>query len=127
MSTHPRLRVLYEVYEKRLLIDGIAGLPLLDRDTNLERARASARAWGGLVVRAECRVLRERHPMLREIITFSVVYVAPPARQRGPDPTAGLTLRQLKGKLQVHGRTPRSRFDRRKPKSPPPDEPIDPD
>lgn len=117
--------VLYEVYEKRLLLDGLAGLPLLDRETSLKRARASARAWGGVVVRVEANVHRPR-PMVRTILAFRVVYVAPPARQRGPDPTAGLTLRQLKGKLQVHGRAPVSRFDRRKPKPPPPDEPVDP-
>jgi hypothetical protein len=113
------ITVLYEVYEKRLLLDGIAGLPVLDRDTNLKRARVSARAWGGLVVRAECRIHRQRHPMLRDILAWTIVYVAPPARKPPPDPTGGLTLRALKGKLQRHGRAPTSRFDRRKPKNPP--------
>lgn len=114
-----RPTILYEVYERRLLVDGLAGLPLLDRDTNLKRAKASARAWGGVVVRAECRVLRRKHPMVREILAWTLAYVAPPRREPRPDPVKGLTLRRLKGQIQRHGRTPRSRFDRRRPPKPP--------
>lgn len=113
-----RPAVLYEVYEKRLLLDGLAGLPVLDRDTNLKRAKASARAWGGVVVRAECVIRRRKHPMVREILAWTLVYVAPARPERRPDPTGGLTLRRLKGKLQRHGRAPTSRFDRRRPKPP---------
>jgi hypothetical protein len=110
--------ILYEVYDKRLLHQPHLGdLPVLDRDTNVKRARASARAWGGVVVRAECRVLRTRHPMVREILAWTLVYVAPPKRlPQGP--VGGVTLRALRGKFHLHGRM-RSRFDQRKPKPPP--------
>jgi hypothetical protein len=106
-----KLTILYEEYDRRVLIDGMDGLPLLDRDTNNQKARTSARQWGGVVIKIECRIITWR-PMNREIVRQSTYYIAPD-RTDPPDPFNDMTWRDLHRKLGSLGR-PRSRFDQRK-------------
>jgi hypothetical protein len=108
MTNDEQLTTLYEVYERRSELEGIDGLPLLDRTTNMHAAERTAREWGGVVFRLECRIITWR-PMQREVVRMKIVYRSP---QRGtfPDPTAGLTLRDLRGKLGKHGGA-RTRYD----------------
>lgn len=94
---------LYEVYSKRALHEPIAGLIVLDRDRSLKKAKISARAWGGCVVRVEAEILT-KWPLTREVITSEVVWVHKP--RKTPNPKRGqMTHRQLMGKLRQNSRS----------------------
>lgn len=101
---YPRHR--YEVYDKRVLHEDRAGLPLLDRTTRLKRARKSANAWGGVVLRLTTDATGTT--------TAEVVHVhratPPTARQRDEDV---VTLEQLRRNLYRDGeKRPRTKFRR---------------
>ena len=96
-------RQIYEVYDKRVLHEDRAGLPLLDRTTRLKRARKSANAWGGAVVRLTVD---------GETVTAAeVVYVHQPPATRVREQDA-LTLAELRDRLFQDGPRPRTRFRR---------------
>jgi hypothetical protein len=111
MTGKEQLTTFYEVYERRALIEGTDGLPLLDRDTNNQKARVTAREWGGVVYKIECHVITWK-PLNYEIVRKYLYYTAPD-RTDPPDPFGGLDHRALRRNMNQHGR-PRSRFDQRK-------------
>lgn len=94
---------LYEVYDKRVLHEDRAGLPLLDRTTRLKRARKSANAWGGVVLRLTTDA--------EGATTAEVVHVhqatPPTARQRDEDV---VTLGELRRRLYGEQERPRTNF-----------------
>lgn len=95
--------ILFEVYSKRAIHEPITGLVLLDRDTSLKKARASARTWGGCVVKVKARIL-SRNPFTREVLTSEVVWVHKP-RKRANDARDQITYKQLMGKLRGNSKS----------------------
>lgn len=94
---------LYEVYDKRVLYEDRATLPLLDRTTRLKRARKSANAWGGVVLRLT---------LAGETVTaVATVYMhrSTPASAREPD-SAVVTLEELRRRLYPDGWRLRTSF-----------------
>lgn len=69
---HPN--IIYEVYDKRVLAQGPAGLVVLDRETQLDRAKKSANRWGGVVLKCTIRIITRR-PFAREILSYEVKFV----------------------------------------------------
>jgi hypothetical protein len=103
-----KLVTFYEVYDKRALHQALATLPLLDRDRDVKKAKTSARAWGGIVVRVKAEIL-QAYPLVRRIVTHQVIFVHTP-RPDKLDARDHITLRQLKGKLRQ--RSGRNHFRR---------------
>lgn len=92
--------ILYEVYEKRAILQGIDGLPLLARETNRQKAKEKAKQWGACVVEVTCTIIT-RIPMNREVITTRVVWTH---ETEAPEPPFGrMNVRQLRGKLNTMG------------------------
>lgn len=94
---------LFEVYSKRAIHEPIADLVLLDRDTSLKKARASARTWGGCVVKVQARIV-SRNPFTREVLATEVVWVHKP-RKRANDARDQITYKQLMGKLRGNSKS----------------------
>jgi len=92
------LTTFYEVYPKRALHEPLETLPLLDRDRDIKKAKASARAWGGVVMKIQAEVLVV-HPLQRRIVASQVIFVHTP-RPGKPDPFDLIGLKELKGKLR---------------------------
>lgn len=101
--------ILYEVYDKRALHEGIDDLPLLDRDTNRKKAEDSAGTWGGCVAEVTCRVVTW-HPMQREVVRFRIVWVHRPAPVQTAIDTVG--VKELRGQFNSTGYHPRKRGPR---------------
>lgn len=103
MTCPPSPRHRYEVYEKRVLHEDRASLPLLDRTTRLKRARKMANAWGGVVLRLTTDA--------EGAITVEVVHVhqatPPTERQRDEDV---VTLEDLRRRLYPDCRRPHTNF-----------------
>jgi hypothetical protein len=97
------MTTLFEVYPKRALHEPLADLVLLDRDTSLKKARASARQWGGCVVKIQARVV-SRNPFTREIVAQEVVWVHKP-RKPASQARDQITRRQLIGKIRENSKS----------------------
>jgi len=95
--------ILFEVYSKRAIHEPIADLVLLDRDRSLKKARASARTWGGCVVKVQARIV-SRNPFTREILASEVVWVHKP-RKRPNQARDEITYKQLMGKLRGNSKS----------------------
>jgi len=95
--------ILFEVYPKRALHEPIDTLVLLDRDTSLKKARASARQWGGVVLKIRAKILT-KNPLTREVITQEVVFVHKP-RKPVSDERDQITRKQLMGKLRQNNKS----------------------
>jgi hypothetical protein len=95
--------ILFEVYPKRALHEPIADLVLLDRDTSLKKARASARQWGGCVVKVKA-VIISRNPFQRQVLTSEVVWVHKP-RKPASEARDQITRKQLIGKLRQNNKS----------------------
>lgn len=91
--------VLYEVYDNRAVLQPIDGLVLLDRRTRFDEARKAAIMWAGCVVKVKCVILTRR-PLTRRVISTEVVYIFR-TKLTGDDPTGGLTIKLLRGKLRT--------------------------
>jgi hypothetical protein len=94
---------LFEVYTKRAIHEPIEDLIILDRDTSLKKARASARTWGGCVVKVHARIL-SRNPLTREILASEVVWVHKP-RKPASEARDQITRKQLIGKLRQNNKS----------------------
>lgn len=94
---------LFEVYPKRALHEPITDLVILDRDTSLKKARASARTWGGCVVKVQAQIL-SRNPFTREILTSEVVWVHKP-RKTSNKARDEITHKQLMGKIRQNSKS----------------------
>lgn len=94
---------LFEVYSKRAIHEPIANLVVLDRDTSLKKARASARTWGGCVVKVQAQIL-SRNPFTREILASEVVWVHKPRKPRN-EARDEITHKQLMGKLRQNSKS----------------------
>jgi hypothetical protein len=94
------LVTLYEVYDKRALYEPLATLPLLDRDRDVKKALASARAWGGLIMKISARIT-QAYPLKRDIITAQVHFIHTP-RPDPPEPRDRITIKELKGQIRRH-------------------------
>lgn len=99
----PDTVTLFEVYPKRAIHEPIAGLPILDRETGLKKARMSARKWGACVVRVEAVILT-KYPLTRQVVTSAVVWVHKPRKPANADRDA-MTRRQLMGKLRGNSKS----------------------
>lgn len=88
----------YEVYDKRALYEPLSSLPLLDRDRDIKKAKASARAWGGVVLKIQAHV-HAVHPMQRTILVSQVIFIHT-ARPGPPEPRDRITIKELKGRLR---------------------------
>lgn len=93
----------YEVYAKRAIHDGIEGLVVMDRDTNLQKMRVSARKWGGCVARVNAEVLT-KNPLTRRVISFKIVFIHKPRKKANPERDT-LTHRALMGKLRQNSKS----------------------
>jgi hypothetical protein len=89
---------LYEVYDKRALLDPLDTLPLLDRDRDVKEAMASARAWGGVVMKISARIT-QAYPLKRDIITAQVLFVHTPRPTRA-EPRDRITFKDLRGRIR---------------------------
>lgn len=96
------MTILYEVYDKRAILHGIDGLVLLDRDTDQNRAKKSARAWGGVVMKVTARILN-RYPLQREVIHAELFFIHTPRPPKLED-SDQITMKALKGKLRMFNR-----------------------
>lgn len=94
---------LFEVYPKRAIHEPLTDLVLLDRDTSLKKARASARTWGACVVKVQARIL-SRNPFTREIVASEVVWVHKP-RKAASQARDQITRKQLMGKLRQNSKS----------------------
>lgn len=94
---------LFEVYPKRALHEPIDTLVLLDRDTSLKKARASARKWGGVVLKIRATILT-KNPLTREVITQEVVFIHKPKKPASDDRDQ-ITRKQLMGKLRQNSKS----------------------
>lgn len=97
------MTILFEVYPKRALHEPIADLVLLDRDTSLKKARASARTWGGCVVKVQARIV-SRNPFTREVVASEVVWVHKP-RKPASQARDQITRKQLIGKIRGNSKS----------------------
>lgn len=102
----------YEVYEKRAIYEPLETLPLLDRDRDVKKALASARAWGGVVFRVWAHVLAVRPRVVRQVVAVQLLFVHTPRPTRA-EPRDRITIKELKGQLRRHAHP----HLRRKPKS----------
>jgi hypothetical protein len=91
-------KIYYEVYDNRAVLFGIEGLVLLDRQTQLRKATRSAKAWAGCVVKVKREVDDNGKP--GRVLEAKLQYVY--RRRVPPDPTGGLTLRQLRRVLTTY-------------------------
>lgn len=94
---------LFEVYPKRALHEPIDTLVLLDRDTSLKKARASARKWGGVVLKIRATILT-KSPLTRDVITQEVVFIHKPKKPASDDRDQ-ITRKQLMGKLRQNSKS----------------------
>lgn len=94
---------LFEVYPKRAIHEPIADLVLMDRDTSLKKARASARTWGACVVKVTARIV-SRNPFTREVLASEVIWVHKP-RKRANQARDEITYKQLMGKLRGNNKS----------------------
>lgn len=99
-ASKPARTTFYEVYDKRSLHEPLSSLPLLDRDRDIKKAKASARAWGGVVHKIQA-IVHVVHPMERTILFSQVVFVHTP-RPDPPEPRDRITLKELKGQIRRH-------------------------
>lgn len=99
--------VLYEVYPKRALQEPISGLVILDRTTAIQKAKTSARRWGGVVARVEARIV-SKYPMVRVILKSEIVFVHKP-RKASNQQRDQITRKQLMGKIRQNKPLYRSR------------------
>lgn len=90
-------KIFFEVYTKQAIHEPITGLVLLDRETGLKKAKGSARAWGGVVVKVWARVTRTK-PLEREILKAEIVFVHRPVRKAN-DERDKMTRKILMGKI----------------------------
>lgn len=97
------MTILFEVYTKRAIHEPIADLVLLDRDTSLKKARASARQWGGCVVKVQARIL-SRNPFTREILASEIVWIHKP-RKGANQARDEITHKQLMGKIRSNSKS----------------------
>lgn len=95
-----QLTTFYEIYDKRALYEPLATLPLLDRDRDIKNAKASARLWGGVVMKIQARILKP-FPLEREIVVAQVVFIHTPRPVR-QEPRDRITIKELKGQLRRH-------------------------
>lgn len=98
-----KIATMFEVYPKRAIHEPIDTLVLLDRDTSLKKARASARKWGGCVLKIRARILT-RQPLTREVVSQQVVFVHKP-RKPASDDRDQITRKQLMGKLRANSKS----------------------
>lgn len=95
--------ILFEVYPKAALHEPFAQLVLLDRDKRKDKAIKSARRWGALVIRVECRILT-KNPLTREVINSEIIFVHKRRHSKG-DARDKITRRQLMGKLRQNSKS----------------------
>lgn len=95
--------ILYEIYSKRAIHEPIAGLVILDRDTNKKKAILSAIRWGAVVVRIEARILT-KYPLTREVLSSAVIWIHKPAKRIADRPNT-MTRKVLMGKLRQNSKS----------------------
>lgn len=100
-ASPPARVTFYEVYEKRSLYEPLETLPVLDRDRDVKKALASARAWGGVVFKVWATVREVRPRLRRDIVAVELVFVHT-ARPTPLEPRDRITIKELKGQLRRH-------------------------
>lgn len=88
---------LYEVYPKRAIHEPITDLVMMDRGNNKKKMIVSARKWGAVVVKVECKILT-KYPLTRDVISTEIVFVHKPAKHGRADDQ--ITRKVVMGKFK---------------------------
>lgn len=113
MRMKPKIKIFYEVYDNRALLEPINALPMLDQDTNREHAKRSAREWCGCVIRVKRR-FSTTDPPAGTILETSVEFFKRPAPPDDSD-FDKVTVRNINGAInRTFGRVTNRYLRRRK-------------